>query len=405
MIDFVKYQLTTYDKDTLLNSPLLVFFDKVNNSTGEIAVYQNAYFRGLEFKIYYPTNAHPKERITVEGSYHKYWNNGSHNFNDFNIHNIYEVLKDLELKFNINPNQCRLIQLEIGINILPPIKSKTIVKGCMFYKTTQFKSIYTKDEGNYNQVKAQRFFVKIYDKRTHYQNKGFKIDNEILRIEKKYSKSEELHKLGIYTMQDLINYGLNNFKPMLLDLWNNTTYYDKKLLKDYPNRYNYNSIDYWQGLTKRQRKYQLEKLNNLYKQNRESMKNIVSNLISRKVDCLNSELYQINPLHIELKQYNLTVENKYQNQRVCVVTGLNISMQKKGSFLLSHTGLKYYFNTDLKIYKEVKRKYLSDKWQKSNFEVEVKEIAHNIRNHKSNRDIKQFRIYPLKQNNLLESYF
>ena len=304
MIDFVKYQLTNYCKNDLLNSPLLVFFDKVNNKTGEVSKYQNAFFKGLEFKIFYPTETHPNSRITVRGSLHKYWNNDSHNFNDFNISNVFEVLQELETKFNIKPNQCRLLQLEIGINILPPIKSKIIVNGCLFYKTMQFKNTFTKDEGNYKQIMAQRFFFKVYDKRTHYQNKGFKIDNEILRIEKKYSKSEDLHKLGIYTMQDLIEYGLQNFKPMLLDMWDNVIYYDKNLLKNHPNRYKYNSIDYWQSLTPRRRKYQLEKLNNLYKNNPESIKNKVSNLISKKVDFLNSELYQINPLYIELKQYN-----------------------------------------------------------------------------------------------------
>ena len=78
----------------------------------------------------------------------------------------------------------------------------------------------------------------------------------------------------------------------------------KTSLKTTQNRYKYNSIDYWQSLISRQRKYQLSKLNNLYKENPESIKNIVSDLISKKVDFLNSELYQINPLYIELKQYN-----------------------------------------------------------------------------------------------------
>ena len=128
-------------------------------------------------------------------------------------------------------------------------------------------------------------------------------------------------------------------------------------------------------------------------------------MISEKVDFLNSELYQINPLYIELKQYNLPIENNNQNKRVCLVTGLNISMQKEDSFLLSHTGLNYYFNTDKKVFNEVKRKHLSDKWQKSNFTIQIKEIAHNIRNYKSNKEQKQKFIYPMEQNNLLDRYF
>ena len=39
---------------------------------------------------------------------------------------------------------------------------------------------------------------------------------------------------------------------------------------------------------------------------------------------------------------------------VCPVTGINISMQKGSSFLLSHTGLKYLYNTARKLYEAIK---------------------------------------------------
>ncbi len=403
MIDFIKYLLPYLFKDELLNNPLLVFLDVINTREGIITrSYQNAYYKGLEFKIYYPTNTHPNGRITVEGSLHKYWNNGAHNYNDFSVYNAFEVVTDIETKFSIKPNQCNLIQLEIGLNLFPPILSKTIVNGCMFYKRIPFKDKDTKDEGNYQQAKAQRFYVKVYDKRTHYQNKGFTIDKEILRIEKKYSKSNDLHTLGIYTLKDLLDYGLHNFKCVLIEMWDNVVFYDRDVLKNHPNRYKYNSIDYWQSLTTRQRKYQLRKLNKLYKENPESIRNIISNLIDKKVDLLNAELYQINPLCIELKQDNNTPQRIDPNKRTCLVTGFNISMQKKGSRLLSITGLKYYRNTDKKIYNEIKRQYLTDKWQKSNLDIQIKEIAHNIRNFNYNTKVKQSRLYPKNQTNLLE---
>ena len=398
LIDFIKYSINNSCKDVLLNSPFLVFLDVVNTKEGVITrSYQNAFYRGLEFKIYYSTDTHPNGRITVEGSLHKYWNNGAHNHNDFYIHCALEVINDIEMKFNITPDQTRLIQLEIGVNLFPPIRSKTIVNGCMFYKTTPFKDKDTKDEGNYQQAKAQRFYVKIYDKRTHYQNKGFTIDKEILRIEKKYSKSNELHNLGIYTLQDLLNYGLHNFKSELLKMWGNVIYYDKTTLKNHPNRFKYNSTDYWETLTPRQRKYELGKLNKLYKDSPESIKNIISNLISEKVDLLKTNLYQINPLCIELNQYNNTTQPIDPSKRICIISGLNISMQKKGSFLLSITGLKYYFNTDKKIYNEIKRQYLTDKWLNSSFDIQIKEIAHNIRTIRNNQKLKQKKLYPKNQ--------
>jgi hypothetical protein len=89
---------------------------------------------------------------------------------------------------------------------------------------------------------------------------------------------------------------------------------------------------------------------------------------------------------------------------LCKVTGFNISMQKDNSILLSHTGLKYYYKTDRKIFEQLKRKYLSKQWSGANFETQIKEIAHNIRNTKSNQTIKQKKIYQPQQINLLYCY-
>ena len=65
--------------------PLLEFQNLLNTTTGELSIKSNAFYRGLEFKIYDITEKTPYKRLTIEGSLHKYWNNGAHNFNDFNI--------------------------------------------------------------------------------------------------------------------------------------------------------------------------------------------------------------------------------------------------------------------------------------------------------------------------------
>jgi len=45
----------------------------------------------------------------------------------------------------------------------------------------------------------------------------------------------------------------------------------------------------------------------------------------------------------------MSIKRQYSKKRFCLVTGLNISMQKSDSILLSHTGLRYYLKTDIKI--------------------------------------------------------
>ena len=76
-------------------------------------------------------------------------------------------------------------------------------------------------------------------------------------------------------------------------------------------------------------------------------------------------------------------------------------MQKDNSKYLSHTGLRYYYQTNKKVYEQVRAKHLSKTWHNADLETEIKEIAHNIRNASSNQSIKQHRLYIPQQYNLL----
>lgn len=69
-----------------------------------------------------------------------------------------------------------------------------------------------------------------------------------------------------------------------------------------------------------------------------------------------------------------------KSPKLCRLTGLDISMQKANSILLSHTGLKYYYATDRPKFWRVYNKYLSKKWVDADFDKQIKELAHNIRN-------------------------
>lgn len=399
MIDFVKYRVIHTNPDTIEGNPLLDFYNKVNTKTGELGKYINAFHRGLEFRIYEPTATHPDRRITLEGSLHKYWNNGAHNFNDFGINEINEVLNDIESKFSIRPENCILKALEIGVNILPQLPTKTVLRCCLFHKTNQFKWIFTKDEGNYIQAEHQKYIVKIYDKRLHYQNQGFKIPNEIMRFEIKYTKMHQLNTQGIYSLADLLKYGLDSFSNNLLKEWQNVLFYDltaKERLSKYSNP------NYWESLPYEQFRYQRKKLELNQSKNSRNLKNIIAQLITEKYGFLNTKIPEITPLHIGVKTGIHSNQPKDENRRFCKVTGLNISMQKESSFLLSHTGLKYYLETDKKIYDEVRRKYLTDYWANLDKQTEIKEIAHNIRNEMNNQRNRQGNLYPAHQTRLFQ---
>jgi hypothetical protein len=400
----------------LESNPLLDFYDTINLTTGEmkttnrhgnkVTPSKNASFNGLEFKIY------DTGTITLSGSLHKYWNNGAHNYNNFDNEAISFVLSDLKTKFNIDPAKCILKCLEIGINITPPIPTNEILDNCVLHKTKPFEYQKNSDEGKYKQVQHSQYIIKIYNKALHYKSKGFNIDNEIMRFEIKYTKMQKLNEKGIFSLQDLINYGLQNFKDEVLKEWQNVLFYDNTIQIDPLTSklkravLEYSNPNYWTGLlANHQNKnfvYHKNRLKKIILENSEKIQDLTAELMSQKIDFLNTKTIQIDPLTILSKRIVLNYSNEFQ-KHLCKVTGFNIEMQKDNSILLSHTGLKYYHKTDKRIFEQIKRTYLSKKWFESNFEIQIKEIAHNIRNKSNNRNIKQKRIYQPSQLNILNT--
>ena len=414
MIDFIKIIIQDLVPSHLEANPLLDFYDTVNLTTGELKTTnrngnkvtpsKNASYNGLEFKIY------DTGTITITGSLHKYWNKGAHNYNDFNIDAVIWVLNDLKTKFDILPQQCILKCLEIGINIIPPIPTNDILDNCFLHKTKPFECQKNSNEGRYKQVRHEQYIIKIYNKALHYISKGFEIDIEIMRFEIKYIKMEKLNRKGIYSLQDLIDYGLHNFTDDLLKEWENVLFFDKTTRIDplstkLKNRVlEYSNPNYWTGLLSNKQtenfKFHKKQLRSITNEYSENLQNQITKIITQKIDLLNIKTTRIDPLTILSKQVVLNNSNNH----TCKVTGVNISMQKKNSILLSHTGLKYYYETDKRIFEQIKRRYLSKIWFTSNFEIQIKEIAHNIRNTDSNQRIKQNKLYNSQQINLLNQF-
>jgi len=271
LIDFIKIHLHGHNAKALEGNPLLAFcYNRIDVNTGEISTvnkygqkitpFKNATYLGLEFKIY------DSGLITIEGSLHKYWNKGEHNFNDFGSVALDEVIKDLWTKFNIAPQQCVLKQLEIGVNIIPPIPTNNIIEHCFLHKTTPFEVIKNSDEGKYIQAEHSQYFIKVYNKKLHYANKGFKIDNEILRFEIKYRKMEKLNKIGIFTLGDLLDHGVQNFKNQLVLEWSNILFYDQTIRHNTKRLLKYCNPLYWHGLVQNKTLANFKKHKSILKQ-------------------------------------------------------------------------------------------------------------------------------------------
>lgn len=409
--------LKDFESNVLECNSLLDFFDTINLTTGELKTInrkgnkvtpsKKAFYNGLEFRIY------DTGTIIVSGSLHKYWNQGAHNYNDFSIDSVMWVLKDLETKFNIKSEKCILKCLEIGINITPPILTNDVLDNCFLHKTKPFEYQKNSDEGKYKQVKHSQYIIKIYNKALHYQPKGFKIESEIMRFEIKYIKMQKLNERGVFNLQDLIDYGLHNFKKDLLIEWKNVLFFDntiqidplssktKRVLLEYSNP------NYWTGLLANNQSknftYHKNQLKKITLENSNKVHELIAKIMSEKIDSLSLNPIQIDPLTILSKRI-VFLNKKEIEQRICKITGINIEMQKKESILLSHTGLKYYYESDKKIFEQLRRRFLSKLWINSDFEIQIKEIAHGIRNEYNNLRIKQNKIYKVDQLNLLFSF-
>ena len=95
------------------------------------------------------------------------------------------------------------------------------------------------------------------------------------------------------------------------------------------------------------------------------------------------------------------------------VLGRFDTVKKTAAWLLEHIAnppdllfLDIHLADDLsfKIFEQIKKEYLSKVWFNSDFQTQIKEIAHNIRNTRSNQSIKQTRIYNPEQFNILSIF-
>jgi len=378
----------------LFDSEKNVTFNTANNLKVE---YDHFTYKNLEFQLYYPHEKFEREKLIVKGSAHKYWNNGKHNYNDFNNCSFVKVVRELESKFKLVLNECVVQNLEVGVNIVPPYSTIQILKNCLGEKfNVNISKAESKIDGHYVQVKKSRYYLKYYDKAYQYRQRGYCIPHDIFRIEKKYTRNEGILKdFGVRTLEDLLEVDFRLFEPQLVGMWESLLFYDWTVLDGTKFQDKYSNPVYWGSLKQSNFKKQKRNMARLISNEPNNLKRDISNLISAKVRELEKPLLEVIPIGDK----QILMEN-----RLCEVTGVDISMQRGDSELLSHKGLKYYYAKHRNLFKELKREYLSEMWLNSSLDIQIREIAHNIRNKKNNQRIKQKRIYPYWQRDLLSAF-
>lgn len=351
-LDFIKTEVIGLSKEHFTGNQKLLFTTQLKDR--DQVRFDWCEIDNMKLKIY------PSGRIELSGSLHKYSNNGEHNYNDFDFNAFRDVLTRLYNDFSIRPENLRIMQLEYGFNLTPDIKTDTILKGLFQHKSKSFDR-FNNIHGTYYQTEHTQYFLKVYNKA-----KQYKLDHECLRIEIKQKNWTNYRKQGLNTLQDFVNTDKSQFVKYLVDRWEEVVFYD--LTNKHLTKWGkYSNELFWRNLrnekTNKTFSVHLKRLRELNRKHGNNTQLKVTEMIYSKLDELQG-----------VTNFNIST-----TERICKVTGLDISMQRNDSFLLSHTGLFNLYDTNKAEFERLKRRFLTDRWLSKSVKEQVKEIAHNIR--------------------------
>lgn len=433
MIDGFKNLILPVDRSTLWNNPLVEPLTETNAKTGETNLIKTtAKVQGLIFTFW------PDGRIELNGSLHKYFNQGLHNHNDFGLKELIITLNILEYTFGINPMKTFLNGLEIGVNIELPYSPGILLKSLILHNGKPFTDQQNKTK-HFRECSHFQYYIKIYDKGKQYQ-----LDRYILRIEVKYIKMETLNKQGIKTLSDLTKPSnfeflgrllLQTFDKILIgNLQADTSKLNPRDKLIFANGHN---PAYWEQLIpksenhkqgnadpeyKRQYKRYEKKLKRFKElltiTGADQQKKEIRELIVQKINQLSvlkkqGEIDRQQPTknrgnltdnqntkqgEIDTLLYNVNTPLLIdKNKPVCTVTGLPILNQRPGTKYISPKGIKWYYENEPETYKKELESLLTEKWITRHSNEPMKEyyfeIYHQIRNQALNPDNNFFKRY------------
>jgi uncharacterized protein YaaR (DUF327 family) len=139
----------------------------------------------------------------MNGSLHKYFNNGRSNSNDYQYTDLVETLKRLGDELAINPKITQISRVEFGVNLILPINANIVTDSVVLFRNAVGETDCLGRSFNY----------------TDYQLKIYCKDAKILRVEVKIKNLRHLRQKNIYirTLDDLLKKNvLDGLKKILI---------------------------------------------------------------------------------------------------------------------------------------------------------------------------------------------
>lgn len=243
-----------------------MFHTVVNETTGEILKPKRyAVKNGLRFELV-QSAVTPKVHTLCKGSLATFYNNGLHNGFDYDFNAFAQTLNTLQNQYAITPADAVLQGFEFGVNITLPIPVKEFLRCLKHCKATSFAMLKISGVIVGLQLPMQRYTLKVYDKGLQLNQR----DSNVLRFEVRVNKMIYVNGLNIKTLADLLSVDIwEQLGKILLKFWNDTIYIPKKVpFKAMPNQtqkkfLRHLDADYWNDLTKMQRKRSIAHLNQI----------------------------------------------------------------------------------------------------------------------------------------------
>ena len=344
--------------------------------------------------------------LEINTSPHYHFNNYLHNGNDFTPSNAIESVIDILTYLRIKQreyNELKVVNIEFGLNIVPETDIKNLINGLYFYKKTPFKignfPYFKKtDATSYKQIKAYAKGLQFLE------SSQYGIHSNTFRFEVKTKQSKNIRKYGINTATDLLNLETyNQLGQTLLDEWKNILLTnqtpDLSNLKPDEVQFiiNAKNFDFWNDMIQPKYRNKFGRYKDKYYSSLKTKNNlhhliklkIIDKLINLQSGANSTQKTPINWGKVQILKttsqlINLESAPPHQNNSVCLVTKLDISMQRKGSKYLCLVGLKYYKENEPEIYKILEEKYLTEDKKNTDMKTQFYYLAHCIRNVKTN---------------------
>jgi hypothetical protein len=405
MIDFIKIVIYNYDliQRVWNNQNLIYQSEEKRLFNDEIKEIRRKTFKGLTFTLF-------DKRLEITGSLHKFFNNGVHNATDFSFLSCIHVVMKLETILELNLEQCFIVNLEYGLNLIPGKSVKNVVTWLKFHERNEFRNFpeleYAKQSGSFKDGKINTYkTIKAYAKGLEPFGGKCYGDTNTFRFEVKSKQSKYIRELGIENLSDLLNLGVyETLSDKIIKEWNNVLILESSLLKNDKKLNKYSSIDFWEeSLQEYRNKFSNDK-NRFFKLLENYPENIhseISNLIKTKLESFKNELknganstphlYSDKNKNGAISNY-VKMESAPQKNIYCIVTGLQIHNQRPGTKYLSEKSIHWYFENEPETYKNeleilIKQKLLNkykNEPQKLLFGKIYKQIRNKDRNPKNN---------------------